>query len=110
MIEEVIANYLTEKLGLPVYMEQPDEKPESYIVIDRTGGSVENYIKKATIALQSYAESMYKAALLNEKVKEAMDEIIYHSDLSRSKLNADYEYTDTEYKKYRYQAVYDIAY
>ena len=110
MIEEVIVDYLSDNLGLPAYLEQPNEKPERYIVIDRTGSSVENYIKKATVAIQSYAETMYQAAILNEQVKKAMDEIIYHCDISRSKLNTDYEYTDTDYKRYRYQAVYDIAY
>ena len=48
---------------------------------------------------------------LNEKVKEAMDELPWELDsVTRSKLNSDYNFTDTATRKYRYQAVYDITY
>ena len=46
---------------------------------------------------------------INEEVKAAMDEIIVLPEISRSKLNSDYNFTDTEKKRYRYQAVYDIT-
>ena len=110
MIEKIVLDYLKECLDVPVYMERPKEEPNEYVLIEKTGGSTEDYINSATFALQSYADSMYSAAELNEKVKKAMDNIIILNDISKSKLNSDYNFTDTTKKKHRYQAVYDLFY
>ena len=79
-------------------------------MIEKTGGSRENFINSATIAIQSYAESLYKAAQLNDIVKDAMDHMAESTNIFKSSLNSDYNFTDTSTKKYRYQAVYDIYY
>lgn len=109
MIEKVILDYLTEKLSVPVYMEVPENMPETFVVVEKTGSGEENYIYTAMIAIQSYAETMAKAAALNESVKEAMDDMIALKEVTSSKLNSDYNYTDTAQKNYRYQAVYDVV-
>ena len=64
----------------------------------------------AMIAVKSYAESIYEAARLNEEVKTAMLNMADLNDICKVSLNSDYNYTDTEQKKYRYQAVFDIIY
>lgn len=110
MIEEVILSYLERTLDVPVYKEQPEEQIEKYVLFEKTGSSRKNYINHVTIVFQSYADSMYNAAKLNEIVKSAMDNIIYEEDISKSSLNSDYPFTDTTKKKYRYQAVYDLTY
>lgn len=108
MIERAILEYLTEKLPVPVYLEVP-EGEKSYVVIEKTGGAEENYIKTATFAVQSIAETLYKAADLNELVKDAMREIEELDEISRCSLNTDYNFTDTSTKTYRYQAVYNLV-
>lgn len=110
MIEKIVLDYLKEVLNVPVYMEKPQEMPTQFVLIEKTGSSEENFILSATIALQSYAESLYLAAELNEKVKKAMNDIIVLDTVSKSKLNTDYNFTDTAKKLYRYQAVYDLVY
>lgn len=110
MIEQIVLDYLKSCLAVPIYMQRPEKEPEEYVLIEKTGSSTENYINSATFVFQSYAESMYSAADLNEKVKEVMDNIIVLNDISKSKLNSDYNFTDTAKKKYRYQAVYDLFY
>ena len=109
MIETTVLNYLTSALSVPCYMEMPEDLPASFVVIEKTGTSVTNKIEKATFAIQSYAQSLYGAASLNELVKAAMDAIIELDSVSRSELNSDYNYTDTALKAYRYQAVYVIT-
>ena len=69
-----------------------------------------NKINSATIAFQSYAESMYEAAKLNEKLKEVVMNMAELNDIGCAKLNSDYNYTDTQTKRNRYQAVFDITY
>ena len=53
---------------------------------------------------------MYEAAILNEKMKDAINDITDLDSVSSAKLNSDYNYTDTARKKYRYQAVFDFVY
>lgn len=110
MIEKTIYDYLNSCMDVPVYMEKQDAMPETYVLIEKTGSSVSNYIYSATFAIQSYSTSMYKASELNEIVKEKMDDLITLPNISKSRLNSDYNFTDTQTKKYRYQAVYDIYY
>jgi hypothetical protein len=110
MIEKTIINYLTDTLNIPAYSETPEKKPDQYIKVELTGGSAENLISSATIAIQSYSNSLFKAADLNEKVKRAMRNIISIDSISKCKLNNSYNYTDTAKKEYRYQAVFDLVY
>nr|DAZ49533.1 MAG TPA: tail completion protein [Caudoviricetes sp.] len=109
MIEQAVRDYLEEKLNIPVRMEEEANLPKEYVVIEKTGSGQTNHIKRATLAIQSYSDSLYQAASLNEQVKEAMEKIIEMDDISRCELNNDYNYTDTARKKYRYQAVFDIV-
>lgn len=110
MIEEIIIEYLNRVLEVPAYTEKPEKNAMRFVLVEKTGSSSENHIHSATIVLQSYAESMYAAAVLNEAVKNAMDNIILYEDISKSKISSDYNYTDTTKKQYRYQAVYEIFY
>ena len=110
MIETIIYNWLKQQLDVPVYMEEPSEKPETFVLIEKTGSSRDNWINHATIAVQSYATSMYKAAKLNESVKSALDRIVQLDEVGASTLNSDYNFTDETTKRYRYQCVYNLTY
>ena len=110
MIEEIIVNYLNSRLSVEANMERPEELQESYVLIERTGGGESNFIKVATIVIQSYATSLYQAAALNESVKEFMEELVLLDAIVKVKLNTDYNFTDPDTKEYRYQAVYEISY
>lgn len=110
MIEVTILNYLNQNLeNITAYMERPANPPKSYALIEKTGGGEENHIHHSTIAVKSIAESMYKAALLNEEVKDLMSSAISLDDIAKVELNSDYNFTDTSTKQYRYQAVFDIT-
>lgn len=104
----IVYNYLKDVLPVPVYTELPKEKPQRFVVLDKIGSSKENHLSSSTIAFQSYAESKFQAALLNEQVKEAVENMIILDEVSRVELNSDYNFTDTTTKEYRYQAVFDI--
>lgn len=111
MIELILINYLKEKLkDVEVLMEEP-KNTSTFVLIEKTGGGdLEKYLNSATIAIKSYADTLYNAALLNEKVKEAMKKIANLDEICKVSLNSDYEFTDTLTKRYRYQAVFDIIY
>ena len=109
MIEKTVLDYLNDHLDVPAYMEKPANPPASYVVIVKTGSSVNNFIYRATFAVQSIAPSLYEAALLNEPVKDRMAKIIELDVITRCDLNSDYEFTNTLTKERRYQAVFDLV-
>lgn len=110
MIELIVKNYLDDELEIPVYLEHRKKEVDRFILIEKTSGNYVNHLKKATVVIQSYAESLFEAAKLNELIKETMFNIIDLSEVVGIKLNSDYNFTDTNTKRYRYQAVFDINY
>ena len=108
MIEETIKGFLNKNLSVPAYLEKPSNPPKRYVLFERTGGGKENHIYRPTFAFQSYAESLYQAAKLNDEVKKVVEGMIVLNNISKIKSNSDYNFTDTTTKEYRYQAVFDI--
>ena len=108
MIELTILNHLKTELSVPVYLEEPEAKPDRYVVFEKTSSGRANHLSSSAFAFQSYAESLYQAVLLNELTKTAVDSLIELDEIASVKLNSDYNFTDTTTKRYRYQAVYDI--
>ena len=108
MIEETIYEYMCMKIIVPCYMMRPETVPESYVVIEKTGGSKENHLIRSTFAFQSYAPKLEQAAELNEQVKAAAEGLVELDDISASRYNTDYNFTNTATKQPRYQAVFDV--
>lgn len=108
MIELTILDHLKTKLSVSVFLEEPETKPDRYVLFEKTGSGRSNRLGSSTFAFQSYAESLYEAAALNEQTKAAVDSLIELNEISRVQLNSDYNFTDTATKRYRYQAVYDL--
>lgn len=115
MIEIDVKDYLDRVLDDPVYMERPVDLPDRYYIVEKTGSSMQNYIKTATIVVQSIAKTLYESIEMNEAVKAAMlyDDpnpgLMELSQVSAVQLNGDYNYTNTASKEYRYQAVFDVT-
>jgi hypothetical protein len=109
MIELAIKKHLEMKLDVPVLLEYRP-KGKRFIVFEKIGSSKKNHMNMARFAFQSYAESLYQAAKLNEDLKEAVESLIESDSIAFSKLESDYNFTDQETKKYRYQAVFEIKY
>ena len=109
MIEMIVCNYLESKLNIKARPEKPLSESEC-IFVEKTAGEESDYITSATVAIQSYGSSMYKAADLNKKVKAAMRDIVELDNVSAVRYVTDYNFTDTETKQYRYQAVYTVTY
>lgn len=109
MIEQIVLDYLTDKLDVQVDMERR-EQTIPIVIIEKTAGGRENLLNNATIAIQSYGNTLLEAAELNEEVKTAMYDITELDKITYASLNSDYNYTDTTTKDYRYQAIFDIYY
>lgn len=110
MIEKRVLDYLQSSLIADVFFETPVNPPSEFVVLEKTGSNDNNGLLTATIAVQSVSNSLYRAALLNEKAKAAMKKFDKETNIFRSECDSDYNFTDTSTKRYRYQAVFTIVY
>ena len=108
MIEIIIKQYLDSRLSVPAFLEYPVDRPPSFVIFEKTSSDKNNHLPSSVFAFQSYAESMYESAKLNEEVKEVVESMLELDEIRSIKLNSDYNFTDTTTKEYRYQAVFDI--
>ena len=113
MIEKVLLDYLTPNLPYPTYMEMPadENKPSDgrFYLLEKTSSGQNDMLFSSMVTLQSYAPSLYEAAEMNDIGKEVMLNAIILPQVTRVRVNSDYNYTDTQTKDYRYQAVFDIV-
>ena len=107
-IEEIICKYLTDELEIVALPEKPSRPFHNKVFVERTGGTGQ-FIKETTLAVQSYGDSLYQAAILNDMVIEKMHDAVELTEITDVVLNSNYNFTDTETKEYRYQAVFDIT-
>lgn len=111
MIEKTVIQYLSGALGAPVRAELPEDYTGgAMVLVERLGGGHENRLASATIAVQSYGDSLLDAATLSGQAVRAMEEIITLDEVASCRLNSEYNYTDERSKRYRYQAVLDLTY
>lgn len=109
MIEKTLLDYLKNEIEAAVYIDVPANPPVKRVVIEKTGGGMEEHIRHSVITIQSYAPRRFDAAVLNDEVVCAMLEAVELPEISSVELNADYDYTNTATKEYRYQAVFDVV-
>ena len=110
MIELVIKNYLDGHLDAPSFFEHQNGLEGKYVLVEKLSGVNKNMLNSSVFAFQSYADSLFESARLNEQVKEVVEAMIELPEITGIQLNSDYNFTDTQTKKYRYQAVFDINY
>ncbi len=109
MIEKTVLDYLSGALTEPVYVEMPENRPARFCLVQQTGGGSRDRLFTAMIAVQCYAESRYQAGLLCDAVIAAMDGLPALPEIAGCSLNAAYPFPDTDEKKHRFQAVFDIT-
>lgn len=110
MVETVLYDFLSKNGPVDAYMERPENAPAEYCLIEKTGSKTANKLTTSTIAVQSYAKSLYRAAEINSEIIELMDTLTAYSDkISDVTLNSDGNFTDVSTKQYRYQATFTIT-
>ena len=110
MIEITIKEHLESRLDAPIFFEFPEDAPDSFVVLKKDGNPRENLLDSAMIIADSYGPSLLEAAMLNEAVKTALDDLVTLPNISASRRGGDYPAFDTKNKRYRCQAVQNITY
>ena len=110
MIELTVLNYLKSVLtDVTVTSEIRQGMGDKFVLIEKTGGGMNDRLFSSKFAVQSWGGSLYEAMSLNERVKEAMLNLPSVKEVTKCSLNSDYNYTDTATKHPRYQAVFDVV-
>lgn len=109
-IEALVINCLNSELDVPAYAEVPEDPPDSYVVIEKTGGNTTNHIRYAEIAVDSYAPSLYEASVLDEEVSDAMDMLTFENEVSGVEFVSSHNHTNKTTKQPRYQSLFEITY
>lgn len=111
MIENIVRAYLKRTLNIPSYLEEPIDPPAEYITVEKTGSSDGEHIARATLAVQTYSDSLLKAGALCKRVKAQMEQIVFaEGNVTRCTCGGDYNFTDPKTHRYRYQAVFYVTY
>lgn len=116
MIEQIVLEYLSELISVPVLMELPEvpsedfpTMPERFIILEKVGGGVTDHIWRGSVAVQSYSlKSLYDASVLDAEMTNAMWGIVAREEISGVRMASSYNHTDTRTKRYRYQTVFDF--
>lgn len=115
IIEQKVIEYLVgddyPDATVPIYAETPIAPPLEYYIVQLTSADETDFVRSATVAIQSVSEiSLWNAAQMCEWIIEAMRAFDTVENVFSCDLNSAYNWTDTDTKQYRYQAVFDISY
>lgn len=109
IIEPIILDYLKNELDIDaVFFEIPSPIPETFVTIELINRSKTDHIESVTLEFMSYAPTMFEAATLDEKVRDAMDCAVILDEVMSSKCGGGNNSTNTAIKKYCYRSYYNL--
>ena len=110
ILEAFLIGWLNDHTEYDAFSEVPEGHPAEFYTVERTGSRTVNRVTTVTVAIQSWnSASMYAAAKMNDDLKREMEMLVQEPEISACRLSTDYNFTDTDSKYYRYQAVYNIT-
>lgn len=109
MIELTVKEFMEACLTVPLFLEYPEDPPNSFVVLRKGDSGRDNLLDSAMLVADSYGPSLLEAARLNELVKAVLDNLVLLDTVSSSRRGGDYPAYDTKNKKHRYQAVQNIT-
>ena len=109
-IEAAIISGLNDALTVGVYADVPESRPLSFVTVERTGGARDAYglIDRPTIAVQSWAETRYKASQLANEVDSAMHALVGSDGITSVVTNTITNFPSSDGVP-RYQGLYEIT-
>lgn len=110
LIEKTIRDYLLEKIAnVPIEVEEPTDK-DKYVVFRVVERGKDDLINEVTVEFFSYGKSKLEAAMLDEEVRTAMENMAELDSIFSSKLGGGNDSYNTDLKKYRYRSYFNIYY
>lgn len=110
MIEIALRKYLEDNLDVPVYMEHPKNPAKKFILLQLADAGRINHIDAATFFVTVYADSLYGAAEIKEKVKDLLFDAVTIDGISKATLGQDQAATDSANHLYQYNLTFNFYY
>lgn len=110
MIEVTIRDFLGNNLDIPVVMEYPKKPMKQFVLLQLADGGQINHIDAATFFVTVYADSLYSAAEIKEKVKDILFYAIQLPGISKVALGQEQAGTDTANHIYQYNLTFNFYY
>lgn len=108
LIEKTVLDYLMDELDTEnIFLEMPNELPDEFIVFRIIDRGKTDQINAVTLEFYSYGLTKLKAAELDEKLREAMDNIVILPEIS-CHFGGGNDNPDTTIKRPRYRAYYNL--
>lgn len=109
LIEQFVLEYLQDKLDMDeIYVQLPETFPDQFAVLTVTDRGKKDQINAVTMEIQSYGSTKYKAACMDELIRDAM-EAINEEDCS-CRYGGGNDNPDTTIKMPRYRSYFNIFY
>lgn len=98
------------ELHVPASTNVPPNRPESFITVGRTGGGGDQHTLQVTLAIQCWAPTRLKAALLAEQVRGLMlEEFPFAPPVCSVTITGDSDFPLDEHTP-RAQLVFDVVF
>lgn len=108
-IERVAAKSLMDSTGIQAVLEIPDPRPDEFISVEMTGGSGDRFMRRATLAVQSWAKTRRRAAEIAGMVEAAAPDIADEPNVFRAVANGSYRWPDPDSGHERYQTTVELT-
>ena len=106
--DQIVLDYLRAH-GFAAFVEVPKSPPESFVTIDRVGGSREVAVDRPQYAIQCWASSKAKASDLANEVSGAFVYLRSGGKISAAKVSNSYNFPDPDSHMQRYQLTVSLA-
>lgn len=111
MIEVTLRDYLEYNLGnIPVVMEHPKSPEKKFILLQIADSGQINHIDMATFFVTVYAETLYEAAEIKEKVKDLLLDAVSLQGITKATLGQEQAATDSANHLYQYNLTFNFYY
>lgn len=103
-VEAALVAWLPGAVGVPCFADVPDPRPETFLTVERTGGSSSLGVDRPGVAVQAWAPTRERAANL---ALTARDALILRSievpQICRCSVDSVYNFPDPDSRGARYQ-------
>lgn len=107
-VEQVLIRKLGEA-GRLAYADVPNPMPASFVTVERAGGGDRDFVDRASIAVQCWADGRKAAADMADEVRKELEAMTGEDGLGAVTVQSVYNWPDTRARKARYQMTVGVV-
>lgn len=108
-VERMAAKRLMAATGIKVFLDVPADRPEEFATVELTGGSGDRFMRRAVLAVQSWASTRRRAAEMAMAVEAAVPSLMDEQNVFRAVANGSYRWPDHDSGQPRYQTTVELT-